>query len=174
MIGRKPGRPADVTLETTVVTPIEMANFVNIIRKPSIAEDSSGLRTYLMMLQPGQYTLTGAAGMYGAIGSGNCFCMGTLGFILCPGQIVDAGTIRGSAKDYFASPTYTPATAQPAMVPQIPGRAIQPATMFATGKVANIGSKPVTRIGPVPGILAYDRDIPLDAAQGNRPIPAVR
>lgn len=174
MIGRKPERPAAVTLETVAMEAIELANYVTIARKPMIAEDSSGLRTYLVQLQPGTYTLTGAAGMFGGIGIGNCFCMGTLGFTVRPGQIVDAGTIRGSYKDYFASPTYTPASAQAAAIPQLAGRRIEPAAMMAVGKIANVRAAPVTRVSPVPGILAYERDIPLDVAKGNQPIPAVR
>ena len=174
MIGRKPERPAAIALETTVMAPIELANYVTVARKPMIAEDSSGLRTYLVQVQPGTYTLTGAASMLSGIGTGNCFCMGTLGFVVRPGQIVDVGTIRGSAKDYFASPIYTPASAQPATIPQLAGRTIEPAAMMPVGKIANVRAAPVTRVSPVPGVLAYERDIPLDVAKGNQPIPAIR
>lgn len=174
MIGRTPERPAELTLENVAMAPIELGNFITVARKPLIAEDSSGLRTYLVQVQPGTYTLSGAAAMYGAIGSGNCFCMGTLGFVVRPGQIVDVGTIRGSAKDYFASPTYTAASARPASIPQLTGRTIEPAAMVPVGKVANVRAVPVTRISPIAGVLAYDRDIPLDVAKGNQPLPAVR
>ena len=174
MMGRKPARPPEITLETVAMVPIELANFVTVARKPLIAEDSSGLRTYLVQVQPGAYTLTGAASMFGGIGTGNCFCMGTLGFVVRPGQIVDVGTIRGSAKDYFASPTFTAASARPASIPQLAGRTIGPAAMVPVGKIANVRAVPVTRISPIAGVLAYERDIPLDVAKGNWPIPAVR
>lgn len=173
MIGRKPERPVEVTLETIAVTPVEMANLVTIFRKPVVAEDSSGMRTYLVQVRPGTYYLLGAAGMVGGIGTGSCFCMGTLGFTVRPDQIVDAGTIRGSSKDYFASPAYTPPTGSVSL-PQLAGRAIEPAVMMPVGKIANLRSYPITRLNPVPGVLAYDRDIPLDVAKANQPIPAIR
>jgi len=174
MIGRKPERPAEITIDSVAMSPIEMANIVVVSRKPVIAEDSSGLRTYLVQVKPGTYTLTGAAGMVGGIGVGNCFCMGTLSFVARAGQILDAGTIRGSAKDYFASPTFTPPGTQLGAIPQLAGRQSEPAAMIPVGKIANIRSAPVTRVNPVPGLLAYERDIPLDVARGSQPIPAVR
>lgn len=174
MIGSRPVRPADVTIDSVAMPPVELANYITVARKPLIAEDSSGLRTYLIQVKPGMFTFTGAASMFGAIGSGNCLCMGTIGFAVRGGQIVDAGTIRGSAKDYFASPTYMPPVAQPGSVPQLAGRTIEAAAIIPVGKIANVRSAPVTRVSPVAGILAYDRDIPLDVAHGNQPLPAVR
>ena len=46
--------------------------------------------------------------------------------------------------------------------------------MMPVGKIANLRSYPITRLSPVPGVLAYDRDIPLDVAKANQPIPAIR
>jgi hypothetical protein len=174
MIGTKPKKPAEVTLESTPILPIEFSNFVTVARKPAVAEDSSGMRTYIVEVKPGTYYLYGAPNVMGAIGVGTCFCMGTVGFTVRPGQIVDAGTVTAPPKDFFAPPTYTPASANPLSLPQLGGRKVDPAALVAVGKMANFRSTPITRLNAVPGVLAYDRDIPLDVANGNRPIPAIR
>lgn len=174
MIGTKPKKPDEVTLESTPTLPIELSNFVTVARKPAVVEDPSGMRTYIVEVRPGSYYLYGAPNMMGAIGVGTCFCMGTVGFAVRPGQIVDAGTVTAPPKDFFAPPTYTPASANPASLPQLAGRKVEPAALIAVGKMANVRSTPITRLNAVPGVLAYDRDVPLDVANGNRPIPAIR
>lgn len=173
MLRTKPKKPVEVTLESTPILPIEFSNFVTLARKPAVAEDSSGMRTYIVEVKPGTYYLYGAPNPMGAIGTGTCFCMGTVGFAVRPGQIVDAGTVTG-AKDFFTPPTYTPASSNAVSLPQLGGRKVDPATLIAVGKLANVRSTPITRLNAVPGVLAYERDIPLDVANGNRPIPAVR
>lgn len=174
MLRTKPKKPDDVTLETIPILPIEFSNFVTVARKPAVVEDSSGMRTYIVEVRPGTYYLYGAPNMMGAIGVGTCFCMGTVGFAVRPGQIVDAGTVTAPPKDFFAPPTYTPASANPASLPQLAGRKVEPAALIAVGKMANFRSTPITRLNPVPGVLAYDRDVPLDVANGNTPLPALR
>lgn len=169
----KPKKPAEVTLESTPILPIEFSNFVTVARKPAVVEDSSGMRTYIVEVKPGTYYLYGVPNPMGAIGVGTCFCMGTVGFTVRPGQIVDAGTVTG-AKDFFTPPTYTPALASPVSLPQLGGRKADPATLIAVGKMANFRSTPITRLNAVPGVLAYERDIPLDVANGNTPLPALR
>lgn len=172
LLGYKPVKPTEVSLDSTPMVPIELNNYVGVGRKPSVAEDSAGMRTYIVKIPPGTYYIAGAPNPMGAIGAGTCFCMGTVGFTVRAGQMVDAGTITGSPKDYFAPATYTPPVAGGAALPPLGGRVVEPAAMFASGKLANFQSLPVTRIKAVPGLLGYDRDIPLDAA--SQPVPAVR
>ena len=172
LLGYKPIKPTEVSLDSTPMMPIELNNYVGVGRKPSVAEDSAGMRTYIVKIPPGTYYIAGAPNPMSAIGVGTCFCMGTVGFTVRAGQMVDAGTITGSPTNYFAPATYTRPVAGEAALPQFGGRAVEPAVMFASGKLANFQSLPVTRIKAVPGLLGYNRDIPLDSA--SQPVPAVR
>ena len=174
LLRSKPKKPDEVTLESIPMTPIELDNYFAIARKPSVAEDSAGMHTYIVKLFPGTYYLSGVPSMNGAIGVGTCFCMGTVGFTVRPGQLVDAGTITGPPKDFYEPASFTPPVANGAALPQLAGRVAELATIFPVGKMANFKATPVTRINAVPGVLGYNRDIPLDVASGNAPLPAVR
>lgn len=174
LLRSKPVKPAEVTLDTIPMAPIELDNYVGVGRKPFVAEDTAGMRTFIVKVVPGTYYLAGAPNPMGAIGVGTCFCMGTVGFTVRPGQLVDVGTVRGPPKDFYAPATFTPPAAGAAALPQLAGRVAEPATIFAAGKMANFKATPVTRLNPVQGMLGYDRDIPLDLANGGQPIPAVR
>ena len=174
LLRTKPKKPDVVTLDSIPMTPLELDNYVSVARKPAVAEGSAGMSTFIVKIFPGTYYLAGVSNMAGAIGVGTCFCMGTVGFTVRPGQLVDAGTVTGPPKDFFEPATYTPPVAGGAALPQLAGRVAEPAKIFAVGKMANFRATPVTRINAVPGVLGYNRDIPLDVASGNAPIPAVR
>jgi hypothetical protein len=174
MRGVKPTKPVEVTLESTAVTPIEMANFQTIFRGRQIAQDADNVRSFLVALKPGTYVIYGGAGLPGAIGVGSCFCMGSVAFAAQAGQIIDAGTVKASVGDWYRPVDYVPPPAKPGVPAQLAGRQVAPAKLVAAGKMANFFGTPVTRLNPVPGVLGYDRDIPLDMASGNRPVPAIR
>ena len=168
----KPRKPEPVTLENLPVAPAELANFQTVFRGREIAVDSDKTRTFLIAVRPGTYVIYGSVGL--AIGVGNCLCMGSVAFAAEPGTIVDAGTVRAQAGDWYAPVDYIPPPAHPGVPAQLAGRQVVPAKVVASGKIANFFGTPVTRVNPVPGILGYDRDIPLDRAAGDQPIPAIR
>lgn len=174
LLRTKPKKPDEVTLESIEMAPIELDNYFVIARKPAVAEDSAGMHTFIVKVFPGTYSLSGVPSMTGAIGVGTCFCMGTVGFTVRPGQLVDAGTVTGPAKDFFEPATYALPVMGGATLPQLAGRVAEAAKIFPVGKMANFKATPISRINAVPGVLGYDRDIPLDVVSGNQPIPAVR
>ncbi len=167
----KPQSPAEVTLESTPVAPIELANFQTVFRGRNIAQDAEKNRTFLLALKPGTYVLYGSVGL--AVGTGSCFCMGSVAFVAEAGKAVDAGTLRADG-DWYAPVDYVAPPLNPAVPPQLAGRQLVPAKLVAAGKMANFFGTPVTRLNPVPGILQYDRDVPLDVAAGNKPVDAIR
>ena len=169
----KPKKPAEVTLEGTPIASVEMANFQVISRGREIAQDADKTRTFLIALAPGTYVFNGAAGAVGAIGVGSCFCMGSVAFVAEAGKVIDAGTLR-TRGDWYAPVDYVPAPAAPSVPAQLAGQRVVPARVIAAGKMANFFSTPVTRVNPVPGILSYNRDIPIDVAGGNQPVEAIR
>ncbi len=174
MIGKKPVRPKEVTLEGVAIAPVEMANFVTIAGHSPISKDANGMRTFLIALPAGDYRIHGVPAQNEAIGNGNCLCFGSVGFTLSRGQVTDGGMLTGSSENFFEMPVYVPASASPAPIAKLPGVSIVPANVRAVGKFANFYANPVTRLAPVAGVLAYDRDIPLDVANGNAPLKAVR
>lgn len=133
-------------------------------------------KTYLKAVRPGSYIL------YGNIGIGNngshvgvCLCMGTLRFEAPPGQIVDLGLILypdfgkskrpwGVSVIPFASNMIVPARL--AGLPRIA------AEFHAAPKLSNSFGVEIDRHDTMPGVLAYDRDIPIDVRTGRPAAPA--
>lgn len=171
-LGTKPQRPAEITLESTPVAPIELGNFQIVFRGRQIGEDADKVRTFLIAVKPGTYVIYGAVGLAGAVGAGSCYCMGSVAFVSDAGRVVDAGTLRARG-DWYQPVDYTP-PASPSVPSQLTGGQVVPAKLLPAGKMANFFGTPVTRINPVPGVLGYARDVPLDIAAGNKPVEAIR
>ena len=130
--------------------------------------------TYLIEVEPGEYTYFGPI-LYlpGTQTLGQCFCMGSVKFEAKAGQITSLGDFlslgwadrkaleqstyeRELLPDRPAKPTdwSTPESLAPYTVVK--------AELHASGKRNNFLSALVGRIPPVPGVLAYDRDVPID------------
>ena len=168
----KPGQPAEITLDSTPVAPIELANFQTVFRGRNIAQDADKTRTFLVALKPGTYVIYGSVGL--AVGVGSCSCMGSVAFVAEPGKAIDAGTVRAIAGDWYNPVDYVPPPANPSVPTQLAGKQVMPAKLLAAGKMANFFGTPVTRMNPVAGVLGYNRDIPLDIASGSKPVEAIR
>ena len=128
--------------------------------------------SYLVELEPGTYTYYGPvlAIPNGAV-MGVCYCMGSVKFEVPAGQITNLG-------DFLAMRWYEPSERAVRSNPRLAGRTAQPldyslpeslashvnarAELRAAGKMNNHYGILIDRIEPVPGVLAYDRDIVLD------------
>ena len=132
--------------------------------------------TYLRAVRPGSYILYGNIGV-GLNGAhiGICHCMGSLRFEVKPGQIVDLGEI------VYPSPK-TPRPWGVSVVPLTPSMSVPPrlsglprvaAEFYAAPKMTNYFGVEIDRHEPIPGVLSYRRDVPIDVRTG-RPATAVR
>jgi hypothetical protein len=170
---RDPGQPERTFRADAPMS--ERDGWVQVEGQPRFSSGGEG-KTYLRAVQPGSYIL------YGNIGVGNngahvgvCLCMGSLRFEVPPGQIVDLGQILyprfaestrpwGVAVVPFESPMIVPAAL--AGLPRIP------AEFRAAPKLPNYFGVEIDRHDPMPGVLAYERDIPIDVRQGRPAAPA--
>lgn len=140
---------------------------------------ASGESSFLEEVKPGTYIYYGplASGPNGAMGT--CFCMGSVRFEVKAGQITDLGDFLKVAPDWASqalsdldpkareqlSGPQTPHFGLPASLASYPS--VQ-AKFHASGKLNNFVGAMVSRMPPVPGVLAYDRDVAIDVATGER------
>jgi hypothetical protein len=132
--------------------------------------------TYLRAVRPGSYILYGniGAGPNGAH-IGVCHCMGSVRFEARAGQIVDLGEI------VYPSPkaprpwgvSIVPLTPDMSVPPRLSGLPRVAAQFHAAPKMANYFGVEIDRHDPIPGVLSYRRDIPIDVGTG-RPATALR
>lgn len=130
--------------------------------------------SYLIEVEPGEYTWFGPI-LYlpGTQTFGQCYCMGSVKFEAKAGQITSLGDFlslgwadrkaleqstfeREMLPDRPAKPTDWSVPESLAQYPSVQ------ADLRAAGKRNNFLSALVGRIPPVPGVLAYDRDVPID------------
>lgn len=128
--------------------------------------------SYLREVEPGSYILYGGIGSPRGIHVGNCLCMGSVRFEARAGQIVDLGEIRYPA---LRSPppysiTLVPFDASMRIPARLAGLPRVPAELHAAGKMPNYFGVGIDRHDPIPGILAYRRDQPIDVRTG-RDVP---
>lgn len=135
------------------------------------AEDDSV--SYLMQVEPGTYTYYGPIMvMPNGAAAGMCFCMGTVSFEVKPGVITNLGDFLslGWAGDEamrltsaFAQPSGRTVTPAAYPVPQaLASYSVVPADWRAAGKLNNFFGIGVSRMPPVEGVLAYERDKVID------------
>lgn len=151
----------------------------NLVRLDSgrVYEKDGDLRTYVVEVPPGEYTIF-AAGVDGFTG-GTCMCMGTVSFDAGAGAIVDLGTILVATEDgpeeipelaAYEAPEYIRRKALPFKValrlPRTgdPKPALfadsptVPAQFSAAGPIPNFLGMLVNRMAPIEGVLTYDED----------------
>ena len=130
--------------------------------------------TYLIEVEPGEYTYLGP--MFPSLGVptfGDCYCMGSVKFEAKAGQITSLGDFLSlgwadsealmQADIYYHAFPDRPSTPTDWSVPE--SLAQYPharAELRAAGKRSNFLNALVSRIPPVPGVLAYDRDEVID------------
>ncbi len=180
-IAQKSGRsrdekPVEPTEATFAITPIEMRMMVPF--GPQFVfdktEEPDKSFSYLIEVEPGEYTWLGPI-LYlpGTPVFGTCYCMGSVKFEAKAGQITSLGDFlslgwadrkalelstfeRTLLPDRPAVPTDWSVPESLAKYPNAR------AELRAAGKRNNFLSALVGRIPPVPGVLAYERDVPVD------------
>ncbi|NJC33251.1 hypothetical protein GGR88_000725 [Sphingomonas jejuensis] len=135
------------------------------------------LRTYLIEVAPGGYVVAGIAPR--DMSGGTCLCMGSVRFDAPAGQVVDLGTFRfngdavpddrRAAAGFLADPELSLRPTLMAIEPSgmmterpqhVAGATVVPARYTASGRFPNLYGMMVSRLAPIPGVLAYDRDRP--------------
>lgn len=175
--GRPPKeKPLEPTEANFAITPIDTRMIVpfgpQFIFDKTEGPDKSF--SYLIEVEPGEYTWLGPI-LYlpGTQVFGTCYCMGSVKFEAKAGQITSLGDFlslgwadrkalelstfeRTLLPDRPAVPTDWSVPESLAKFPN------SRAELRAAGKRNNFLSALVGRIPPVPGVLAYERDVPID------------
>jgi hypothetical protein len=181
-----PDKPEEPTRENFSIGAIELRYIASfgpeyVFSKDKVADKFA----YMIRLRPGTYIYHGPA-FFNAQTSGYtgaCFCMGSVEFEVKPGMITDLGNFLSNA------PNATMDVAVPSQQILVPNTMwgatkIEPrgaggsvvyglppslqkytgvqANFRASGKMDNLLGLMVSRMPPVPGVLAYDRDKVID------------
>ncbi|HYE28896.1 MAG TPA: hypothetical protein VEA61_11795 [Allosphingosinicella sp.] len=153
----------------------ERDRWVQVRHGPRLTGGREG-KTYLRAVRPGSYILYGnvAVGNNGAH-VGVCLCMGTLRFDAPAGQIVDLGTILfpdvGASKRPWGV-SVVPFDSTMVVPSRLAGLPRVAAEFRAAPKLDNIFGVEIDRHDAMPGVLAYDRDLPIDVRTGRPAAPA--
>ena len=130
--------------------------------------------SYLIEVEPGEYTWFGPI-LYlpGTQTFGQCYCMGSVKFEAKAGQITSLGDFLSLG--WADRKALEQSTFERTLLPDRPAKPtdwsapeslasynVVKADLRAAGKRNNFLSALVGRIPPVPGVLAYDRDVPVD------------
>lgn len=141
--------------------------------------------TVLAELTPGDYVFYGEG--YGSF-LYECFCLGTVGFTLRPGEVADMGTMlvakawepsphpelagevdlgRSAMMDYgLFAVALRPARPADWMPPGLDAARVTPARFRAVGPFVETNTVLINRLAPMPGVLAYDQGKVIDVATG--------
>lgn len=175
--GRPPkDKPVEPTEENFAIDPIEMRMIVAfgpqfVFDKTEAPEKSF---SYLIEVEPGEYTYYGPMFyLPGTPVGGTCYCMGSVKFPAKAGQITSLGDFL--SQGWADRNALEAATVVREFLPDRPARdtdwsvpdslkayTIAKAELRAAGKRNNFLNALVGRMPPVPGVLGYDRDVPVD------------
>lgn len=168
--------------------PFADENILNLVRLDSgrVFEKKDGVRTYVVEVPPGEYTVFGA-GIDG-FRSGTCMCMGSVKFEARSGEITDLGAVLIAAEDGktsipelapFDSPEYIRRKALPFIMsvrPPVEGDSV-PAKFaempvrrveyHAADKMPNFLGMLINRMPPIDGVLSYEGDKVIDVRMAN-------
>lgn len=161
---------------------------VNGIRHNRALERGASENIYLIEAVPGDYVLYGASWGMGLSALGVCWCLGTVGFAAPAGTITDLGTLYFDGAKFESEITelrdetgFGPSSDTPfvliagtlrtasAVMPipaALSGRSVTPAAYRAVGNYVEPNAGGINRLGPVPGVLDYQRGRPIDVATG--------
>ena len=176
-------------LETFVFDYPGRPNFFALSPKKPLAS-AGEVATVLAEVTPGDYVFYGE-GFGGYLWE--CFCLGTVGFAAPSGQVTDLGTMivdNASKPSAFpelageaglgpsASMDYTlwavalrPPRAQDSLSGGLDPTKVVPARFRAIGPWIESNTLFVTRLAPIPGVLAYDEGRVIDVATGTEAPP---
>ncbi len=169
-------RPDVPTPATFPFAPPEADNFVGNTFRPRLIhnEDWSG---WLIAVEPGTYALYGAISETQNGLMGTCFCMGSVRFEARAGEITDMGEVLMVPESERGSPTaqnfrlghyitVAPWTSSMRTPQQFANLRVVPAQLRAADRMPNYFGVMITRLAPVEGVLAYNRDEVIDVRAG--------
>lgn len=172
--------PVYPTRDSISIIPIELITMVDFRPEDKFSVDAeSGDYYYLHVMKPGTYIYYGQS--IPLVG-GTCYCMGSVRFEVKPGVVTNLGNFLHVAPDQAAQITADLATpddvkgAQPpvyAVPAALAGVSVVQAHFEASGKMDNFFGGTVSRMPPVPGVLAYWRDTVIDVASNMAVLPGV-
>jgi hypothetical protein len=168
-------QPVDPTPGFAFPAP-EMGRFVTMNGGPQFTRDASGY-TYLRAVEPGTYILYGQMLLApNGAALGVCLCMGSVKFAAEAGRIVDIGTLSfpragdapgGPAEPHHvASVQLVPPGASPALPDRLAHLPVVQAELHGADKLPNFFGVEIDRMYPLPGVLAYRRDLVIDERTG--------
>lgn len=175
--GRSRGeKPVEPTEESFAIDPIDMRMMVpfgpQFVFDKTDGPDKSF--SYLIEVEPGEYTYLGPV-LYlpGTPVFGVCYCMGSVKFEAKAGQITSLGDFLSMG--WADRAALEQSTFERKLLPDRPAKPTDwsvpqslaqytsaKAELRAAGKRNNFLRALVGRIPPVPGVLAYERDVPVD------------
>ena len=182
-----PGMPEEPKLADITIDPIELRDMEGF--GPLYVFAKSENFSYLNAVKPGTWIYYGPL-MLAANGAtaGECFCLGTVRFEVKPGVVTDLGNSLSVAPQWDSDmdvgrlqlkETNTKRVAEgkePIGVDKGPLAYGLPATLaswpsvkaelHASPKMNNYFGATVTRMAPIPGVLAYHRDVVVDERTG--------
>jgi hypothetical protein len=158
----------------------------------AFAKQADGGFSYLTAVKPGTYIWYGPVLMVGRdLGYGGfCYCMGSVKFAVRPGVVTDLGNFLTAApvaepqaeettpamiqagggwNGYKIGVAGKPSTIHYGLPASLNGWPSAHAEFSASGKQNNFFGQMVTRLPPIPGVLAYQRDTIIDV-KTNTPV----
>lgn len=181
-----PEKPQEPTEENFSIGPIELRTMIEYGPQFVFSKDGGKNKySYLIEVEPGDYVYYGPVAFDQQQGMvGTCYCLGTVSFEVRAGEITAIGNALTAApkppadwpetatpKPYVISGTWSGARvvteygqasvdqSVPASLGEYP---VRPADFRAYGKLDNFYGLTVTRIPPIDGVIAYERDRPID------------
>lgn len=184
---RPPAEPIEPTRDTFAIDPILLRDSVS-FGPMYVFNKGENHFTYLNSAKPGTYVYYGPV-LYGAgvPPGGQCYCMGSVKFVVKPGVITDLGnslqalptpTVPYSVgtmamlkqNEERAAKGKDPAFAPPTLAYGVPASLSAlpavPAEFHASGKLNNFFLLPIDRMAPIAGVLGYRRDTVFDLRTG--------
>jgi len=179
---QRPAEPIEPTDLNLAFPALDQENMVTIGPFNRFAK-GNGRSTFLHMVLPGRYAFYGTVNLLNGGATGGCMCMGTIQFEVKPGQIVYAGMMdlnilkeRAKAKAEGKEPIHNEMelpenmnslgwevpVAGVSIDPRLASYTIVPADLHAAGRFPNYFGITIDRLTPIPGVLAYDGDKPVD------------
>lgn len=174
--GPQPNAPLEPTRETIAFPAIETENITTIGMLYRFSK-SENLSTYLHALTPGRYIFYGpvSVGVNGAV-VGTCYCMGTVSFEVAAGVVTDLGYHAAFRADNMNNLAATstgllpsdlmPPAASATIDPRLANYTVRPVQYRAAGKLPNFYRLTIDRLGPMAGVLSYQRDRIIDVVTG--------
>lgn len=186
-------KPIEPKRETFTIEPIEQHTQESFGPSFVYAKDPANqLYSYLTAVKPGTYIWYGPITLIPDTGySGICYCMGSVKFEVKPGIVTDLGNSLLAAPRFDQQETaqITDLRANPDQLAKFEAARVRqmseiryglPASLnnwpnargefSASGKIDNYLGVMISRLPPIPGVLAYQRDTVIDV-RTNTPLP---